>query len=210
MTLACHAVLFDCDGVLVDSDASVVAAWSRWAVDLGLEPGHVTGMVHGRRSVDTVTLLVPGDGRDDALARIDRYEVEYARAVTPIAGARDLLAMMPVGSWAAVTSGTRALAGARLAAAGLPAPDVLVTADDVARGKPDPEGYLAAAARLGVAPHDAIVLEDAPAGIAAARAAGVAAVVGVGGRGLDQEADVVVADLRSLRWTGSGLVVSGG
>jgi sugar-phosphatase len=114
---------------------------------------------------------------------------------------------MPAGSWAVVTSGTYALATARLRAAGFAVPDVLVTADDVARGKPDPEGYLAAAAQLGRTPHETIVLEDAQAGIEAARAAGVSAVVGVGRNNL--RADLVVPDLTGVHWTGDGLVVDG-
>ena len=104
-----------------------------------------------------------------------------------------------------MTSGHRDLAEARLRAAGIPVPDVLVTADDVERGKPDPEGYLAAARQLGVLPADAVVLEDAAAGIAAARSAGVSAVVAVGARD-DLDADARVADLRELRWTGDGLL----
>jgi sugar-phosphatase len=202
--LDCTGILFDCDGVLVDSDASVLSAWSRWARDLGFDPDIVASVVHGRRSADTVAELVPGDGRAAALERIDRYEVEDAAAVTAIAGAIDLLATIPLERWAVVTSGTRDLATARLAAAGVPIPAVLVTAGDVSRGKPDPEGYLAAAARLGLDARDTVVLEDAPSGIAAARAAGVAAVIGVGRHGL--EADVHVRDLTELRWSGHGLI----
>ena len=203
MTLfACEAVLFDCDGVLVDSDASVLSAWSRWARDHALDPDEVTAMVHGRRSADTVALLVAEAERAAALARIDRYEVEDAAGVAAIAGALDLLRSVP--RWAVVTSGTRALATARLAAAGLPLPSVLVTADDVQRGKPHPEGYLAAARGLGVDPARTVVLEDAQAGIDAARAARVAAVVAVGARG-ELTGDARVPDLTALRWTGSGL-----
>jgi sugar-phosphatase len=200
--LACEAVLFDCDGVLVDSDASVLSAWSRWARDHALDPHEVTAMVHGRRSADTVALLVAEAERAAALARIDRYEVEDAAGVAAIAGALDLLRSVP--RWAVVTSGTRALATARLAAAGLPLPSVLVTADDVRRGKPHPEGYLAAARGLGVDPARTVVLEDAQAGIDAARAAGVAAVVAVGARA-ELTGDARVSDLTALCWTGSGL-----
>lgn len=206
-TLPCRAVLFDCDGVLVDSDASVISAWRRWAGDYGLDPDQVLGMVHGRRSADTVALLVEPAVQQAAVERIDRYEIDDAAGVRAIAGAAELLAAMPPGTLAVVTSGTQALARARLAAASVPVPEVLVTADDVERGKPDPESYTAAAAQLGVSPADAIVLEDADAGIAAGRAAGVGAVVGVGGRITDGAADVVVADLSVLRWSADGLVV---
>lgn len=199
--LPAAAVLFDCDGVLVDSDASVYSAWRRWAVAQGLDPDEVSDVVHGRRAADTVAALLPPERRAEAELMINTYEVDDAAAVTAIAGAVELVATVP--SWAVVTSGRRELALARLRAAGLPVPGVLVTADDVQHGKPHPEGYLAAAAGLGIDPADTIVIEDAAAGIAAARAAGVAAVVGVGRTGLD--ADAWTADLTGLRWTAGGL-----
>jgi sugar-phosphatase len=191
-------VLFDCDGVLVDSEASVVSAWSRWARGLGLGPATVLAMVHGRRSGDTVQALVPEGRRAEELARIDRYELEDATSVRPVEGAGALLEAIPTGKWAVVTSGRAELALARLRAAGLPAPAVLVSADDVRFGKPDPQGYALAAERLGVDSGDVAVVEDAPVGIEAARAAGAGVVVGVGQRA--SGADVVVADLQPLRW----------
>ncbi len=162
--LPCRGLLFDCDGVLVDSVASVTAAWSRWAVDLGLEPAHVDSLVHGRRSADTVALLVGEDQQADQLALIDRYEIEDAVSVRAIPGAAALLGSLPADRWAVVTSGRADLARARLQAAGLPCPDALVTADDVAAGKPDPEGYRKAAERLGIEAKDAVVVEDMPVG----------------------------------------------
>jgi sugar-phosphatase len=115
---------------------------------------------------------------------------------------------MPADRWAIVTSATGALARARFEVAGIPDPGVLVTADDVTRGKPDPEGYLAAARALGLAPADAVVVEDTGAGVQAARAAGVGAVIGVGWRPRDAAPDALVDDLRGLRWTDAGLVVA--
>ena len=208
VVLPCRALLFDCDGVLVDSHGTVIRSWTRWALRFGLDPAEVVPMVHGRRSVDTVALLIPPEHRAKAVQVIDSYELEDAAAVRSVAGAPALVSSVPQENWAVVTSGTTALARARLAAAGIPLPRVLVTADDVTRGKPDPEGYLAAARRLGVSPGDALVLEDSGSGIEAGRRAGVAGVVGVG----DVEettADVVVSDLRSLEWVGSGLGVFG-
>ncbi len=202
--LRCQAVLFDCDGVLVDSDASVLAAWTRWAHELGLEPDAVTAVVHGRRSADTVAELVAAPGRAAAAELIDRFEVDDAASVVAVDGAVALTNAVP--RWAVVTSGHRELAVARLRAAGIAVPEVLVTADDVDRGKPDPEGYLAAARRIGVDPGRTVVLEDAAAGIAAARAAGVRAVIGIGERE-DLDADVRVADLTAVRWTDDGLLV---
>jgi sugar-phosphatase len=202
-----RAVLFDCDGVLVDSDGVVTAAWSRWAVEQGLVPADVMAVVHGRRSVETVAALIAGPQREAALALIDRYEVEAAGDVRALPGAAELLASCPPDAWAVVTSGRRELALARLAAAGLPLPRVLVTADDVRRGKPDPEGYLAAAAGLSAPAAEAIVLEDTPDGIRAARAAGVRSVLGVGDRARDAEPDALVPDLTRVSWNGNGLSI---
>jgi sugar-phosphatase len=199
--------LFDCDGVLVDSEPSLNVAWSRWACDLGLEPGAVVDMVHGRRAEDVVALLVPEAQRAEQLARIDRYELDGAASVPAVAGALALLGSLPGERWAVVTSGRAELARARLRAAGLPCPVALVAAEDVGRGKPDPEGYRTAAEHLGIATEDAVVIEDAPVGIRAARAAGAGAVIGVGPRATGAGADLVVPDLRSLRWTGDGLEV---
>ena len=206
----CQAVLFDCDGVLVDSDGPVIAAWSQWAVDLGLDPVQVVSVVHGRRAADTVAMLVPGVGQADALALINRYELEAAHHVEAIPGARALTQTVPAQRWAVVTSGTTTLARARLVAAGIPDPRVLITADDVERGKPEPDGYLAAARLLGVAPGTCAVLEDAAAGIAAARAAGVAYVIGVGDRGLEGLADALVPDLTCVSWVDGALEVPAG
>jgi sugar-phosphatase len=202
--LRCSGLLFDSDGVLVDSDASVLLSWSRWAHRWDLDADEVTAMVHGRRSADTVALLIDHADRARALAEIDRYEVEDAATVTACPGAAELLAAIPPDRWAVVTSGRCDLATARLVAAGLPAPTVLVPADDVPAGKPDPAGYLHAAAALGLAPADCVVFEDSPAGVAAGLAAG-ATVVGVSERALDTAAAVVVRDLRGVTWDGAAL-----
>ncbi|MGI8458946.1 MAG: HAD-IA family hydrolase [Propionibacteriaceae bacterium] len=201
------AILFDCDGVLVDSDASVVAAWSRWARAHDLDPSYVVGLVHGRRSADTVAALITADRRDAALAMVDQFEIDDAATTVAVPGAAELLATLEAERWAVVTSGLFPLATARLAAAGLPVPTVLITADRVRRGKPDPEGYLAGAAGLGVDPGRCVVLEDAPEGVAAARNAGVGAVVGVGPRVRDLNIDRHVDDLTTLTWTPAGLRV---
>src|SRR2546421_8536345 len=116
-TVPGRALLFDCDGVLVDSDASVHLSWTRWARGRGLDPDAVSAMVHGRRTADTVALLIDAAGRDAALADIDRYEVEDAARVTAVPGAAALLRSLPAGTWAVVTSRRRPLATARLAAA---------------------------------------------------------------------------------------------
>jgi sugar-phosphatase len=190
-----RAVLFDSDGVLVDSDKSVARAWTRWAQRYQLEPQLVATIVHGRRAADTVDILIEPAQRQSALALINAFEVEDAWSVVAIPGARDLVASLPAHAWAVVTSATATLARARLAAAGIALPGVVVTADDVERGKPAPDGYLAAAA-----------VEDTESGVQAGRQAGVPVVLGVGARALATDADVVVADLRDIAW-GDGLVV---
>ncbi|WP_033319003.1 HAD-IA family hydrolase [Streptomyces yerevanensis] len=200
MKIPCQGLLFDNDGVLVDSDEGVDQAWSRWARKRGLPAEEVTAMVHGRRSADTVALLVDDPAeRPAALAEIDRLEIEAAALTTALPGALDLLTALPQGSWAIVTSGVTALARARLIAAGLPLPLVLITADDVTHGKPAPDGYRTAAEKLGLDPATAVVFEDSVAGATAGATAG-AYVIGVGERGLATDASVVVPDLRGLTW----------
>lgn len=206
--LHCTAVLFDCDGVLVDSDTAVMRSWTRWAHEMNLDPEEVLPTVYGRRSVDTVAQFISPSKRLAAVALIDALEIEDAATTTKIPGAAELLAAIPPGRWATVTSASRDLAHARLSAAGLTAPGVLVTADDVRHGKPHPEGYLAAAQRLGVPADKCVVVEDAPAGIRAARAAGVGHVLGVGSRDIGKhQLDAIVLDLRSVHWTNAGLEI---
>jgi sugar-phosphatase len=206
--LHCTAVLFDCDGVLVDSDTAVVRSWTRWAHEMNLDPGEVLPTVYGRRSVDTVAQFIAPSKRSAAVELIDALEIEDAATAAEIPGAAELLAAIPAGRWATVTSASRGLAHARLSAAGLTAPEVLVTAGDVRHGKPHPEGYLAAAQRLGVPADQCVVVEDAPAGIRAARAAQVAHVLGVGSRDIgEHHPDALVPDLRSVHWTNAGLEI---
>jgi sugar-phosphatase len=203
-SLPCRGLLFDSDGVLVDSDASVLHSWTRWAHRWDLDADEVAAMVHGRRSADTVALLIDHAHRARALAEIDRYEVEDAAAVTSCPGAVDLLRSLTSDRWAVVTSGRRVLVSARFVAAGLPLPPALIPAEDVPRGKPDPAGYLFAAEALGVPPADCVVFEDSPAGVDAGLAAG-ATVVGVSERALESSAAVVVRDLRGVSWDGAEL-----
>jgi sugar-phosphatase len=205
VVLPCESVLFDCDGVLVNSDASVHSAWSRWAHEYGVDAEEVVAVAHGQRAEDTVRMFVPERLRAEALLRINALELESAVTVTRVPGAAVLLGTIPPARWSVVTSGTSSLARARLAAAGLPIPDVLVTADDVTRGKPHPDGYLAAAAARGVDIAHTVVVEDSASGVSAARAAGTGAVLGVGPRALATDADVVVPDLTGVRWRDSGL-----
>lgn len=167
------AVLLDLDGVLVDSTAGVQRRWRTFATAHGLDPEAVLRVIHGRRAVDTIGELAPHLPAEELGAALLRQEVEEVAGDRPLPGAAALLAALPADRVAIVTSCDLALATARLSAAGLPAPAVLVTADDVAAGKPDPAGYLTGARRLGADPAACVVVEDAPAGVAAAANAGM-------------------------------------
>jgi HAD superfamily hydrolase (TIGR01509 family) len=194
------AVLSDLDGVLVDSGAAIERTWRGFAARNGLDPDHVVAASHGRRSVDLIRLVAPHLDAEAEAARVEREEIESAPGLRPLPGARELVESMPAGRFAIVTSGTRALAVARLRAAGLPVPDVLVTAEEVEHGKPHPAGYLRAAELLGVDPAHSVVLEDAPAGVEAGRAAGatVIAVLTTNDESALTRAHTRVRDLRAL------------
>ncbi|HEX9108662.1 MAG TPA: HAD-IA family hydrolase [Longimicrobiales bacterium] len=173
MTFTCRALLLDLDGVLVDSTEVIRRNWTRWAERHGLEAAQVVRSAQGRRTIETVRLVAPHlDAEAEALGLVGDEATE-TEGVREVPGARELLAALPVDAWAVVTSAVRSAAEARLRYAGLRVPAVLVAADEVANGKPHPEGYLAAARRLGVSAADCIVVEDAPAGIEAAHAGGM-------------------------------------
>jgi sugar-phosphatase len=166
-------ILFDLDGVLVDSTTPVRRSWRAWAAAHDLPAEAVEAATHGRRTVDTVRQLAPRLDAARVAAELEAAQAADLAGVVATAGAGELLAGLRPGEWAVVTSGSRPLALARLGAAGLPEPDLLVTGDDVRAGKPDPEGYLRAAAAAGREPASCLVVEDAPTGVAAARAAGM-------------------------------------
>jgi HAD superfamily hydrolase (TIGR01509 family) len=199
-TIESGAVLSDLDGVLVDSVAQIERTWLAFAERHGLDPDCVLGNAHGRRSVDLIRLVAPHLDADAEAARIEQEEIAAAAELRPLPGARELVASLPDERFAIVTSGSRALAEARLRAVGIPVPNVLVTAEQVDDGKPDPAGYLRAAALLGVDPADSIVLEDAPAGVEAGRAAGmtVVAVLTTSDESSLRKAHRRVPDLRAL------------
>ena len=204
--LPARGLLFDNDGVLVDSEASVESSWRRWALDHDLDPAEVMAAVPGRRAADTVAVFVKPAQVEESVAAITRYELEDVGGTTAVPGVLDLVPQLDGGVWAVVTSGVRELATARLRAAGVVPPPVMVTAEDVTAGKPDPEGYAKAAATLGYPPADVLVLEDSHSGVAAGQAAGCR-VVGIGEEALATTADVVVRDLTGARWTGDGLLL---
>jgi sugar-phosphatase len=174
----CSAILFDLDGVLVDSTRSVDRQWRAWARRKGVDEDKVMAIAHGVRAIEVIQRVSPHLDPVAEVRELEAREAEDRDGVAVMPGAADLVASIPDGSWCVVTSGTRHLAGARLRLAGLPVPKVLVTADDVSNGKPHPEPYLKGAKLLGVNPVDCLVIEDAPAGIQSAQAGGMK-VVGI-------------------------------
>jgi sugar-phosphatase len=191
-------VLFDMDGTLVDSNACIEAAWRTWAEGHRLDVETLLRDAHGRQTQETIERFAPHLNTPEERARLTR-SAEDCREVVGVPGAHALLAALAPERWAVVTSAWRRLAEIRLGYAGLPLPRVLVTADDVSRSKPHPDGYLVAAARLGVAPARCVVVEDAPVGIEAGRAAGMR-VIGVATTfpRADLACEICVDDLRSV------------
>ena len=172
------ALLFDLDGTIVNSIAAAERAWAAWAERHGLDVAAFLPTIHGVRGIETITkLALPGLDPAAEAEAVLQAEIEDVAGVEPIEGAAAFLASLPADRWAIVTSSPRRLALRRLAAAGLPVPPVLVTAEDVTRGKPAPDCFLLAAERLGQRIEDCLVFEDAPAGIQAAEAAGAAVVM---------------------------------
>jgi sugar-phosphatase len=203
MKIRCRGVLFDLDGVLVDSTPAVARVWTKWAAKHGFVPDEVVRQAHGRPSIATIRELLPYADHDAENREVERGEIEDVEGVIPLPGALELLQSLPADRWVIATSCTRTLAEVRIRAAGLPLPKNLVTSTDVERGKPDPEPYVKAARLLGLAPGDCIVIEDAPAGIRSGKAAG-ARVLALRTTAPDTEliesgADWIANDLASLR-----------
>lgn len=171
----CHAILFDMDGVLVDSTACVERHWHAWATKHGLDYAQVMSISHGQRTIDTMSAVASHLGLDllEEAALFDHAETVDLEGVVAMPGALELLMALPPESWAIFTSATSFMATTRLEATGLPIPRAFITAEKVSQGKPHPEGYLKAARILGADPRDCLVIEDAPAGIKAARAGAI-------------------------------------
>jgi sugar-phosphatase len=199
--LSCAAILFDLDGVLVKSRAAVERQWAIWAREHHLDPDKVIPIAHGRPTIETIRELAPHLDACAEAKTMEQREIADLDGVRAIAGAAGLLAAIPGDRWAVVTSGTRDLATVRLRAVGLPVPPTLISASDIARGKPDPEPYLKGAAALRFEPRECVVIEDAPSGIRAGKAAGmrVIAVPTTYPAAELGEADVLIQQLSDLR-----------
>jgi sugar-phosphatase len=191
--VTCSGLLFDLDGVLVDSTPAVARVWTKWALAHGFDPDETVRLAHGRPSVATIRDLLPNADFVMENEVVLRGEIEDTDGVVPLPGARELLDSLPGDRWAIVTSCSRPLAEVRLRAAGLPIPPRLLTSDDVVNGKPDPEPYRKGAALLGVPAQKCLVFEDAPAGVRAGKAAG-ALVVAFRTTATDMELETAGAD----------------
>jgi len=208
MKIQADALLFDNDGTLVSSLESVYRCWTRWAEEYGITAEEFARVeLHGRPAAEIAADLLPADRVPEAVVRIEQLEVEDVEGgVHLLPGTRALLDSVPADRWAVVTSATRRLAEARLDEAGI-RPKTLIAADDITRGKPDPEPFLLAARRLGVDPAHCVVFEDAPAGLQAGRSAGMTTVaLTTTHQAAELHADIVVSDLSAV----SALVTDGG
>ncbi|WP_121745959.1 HAD family hydrolase [Streptomyces sp. E2N166] len=209
MKIHAQALLFDNDGTLVSSLESVRRCWTRWAGEYGITAQEFARVeLHGRPAAEIAADLLPADRVPEAVARIEQLEVEDVPGggVHLLPGTWEFLDVLPADRWAVVTSATRRLAEARLGAVGI-LPKTLVAADDITRGKPDPEPYLLGARALGVDPAACVVFEDAPVGLQAGRAAGMTTVaLATTHRADELDADLVVTDLSAL----SALVTEAG
>jgi mannitol-1-/sugar-/sorbitol-6-phosphatase len=210
-TFLCSAILFDLDGVLVDSTRSVARQWRLWSQENGVDPEKVLKIAHGRRTVEVVRLLAPHLQAEEEVQKLEQREAADTEGVTVMPGAGDLVGSIPDSRWGVVTSGTRYLATSRLRLGNLPIPWVLVSADEVVKGKPDPEPFLKGAGLLGVHAEECLVIEDAPAGIRAAHAGGMKVIALPSTYPVSElkEADAVVQGLRQIRvgWSSERLRV---
>ena len=200
ITLDCQAVLFDLDGVLVDSTSSVLGVLRDWSSSRGVDADALLQASHGRRFVDSLRHVAPHVDATVEAEVLEAMVADAASSVSAMPGALDLLRRLPADGWAVVTSASADVALARMRNAGLPVPATLMAADQVAKGKPEPEGYLSAATALGVEPQVCLVIEDAPVGVEAARRAGMRVVaVSTTHDPAELEARWVVDSLEDLR-----------
>jgi sugar-phosphatase len=200
MEFRVSGLLFDNDGVLVDSHAAAIDAWTKWCAVYSPGLDWDAQGTAGVRAEDMVRMWAPAELFDEANDYINSLELETAGETVPLPGALELVASLPAGTWTICTSANEALGKARVLAAGLPIPAEFVCGDDVLAGKPAPDPYLLGASRLGLDPSVCVVFEDAVAGVQAARAAGVGVVVGIGSRVLDADVSCLVSSLDGITW----------
>ena len=170
--ISCSGLLFDLDGVLIDSTPAVTRVWKNWAIEHGFDPQEVIERAHGRPSLSTIRDFLPNADHQAENLVVERREIEDLEGVVPLPGAKELLVSLPSDRWTIVTSCTRKLAETRIKAAGLPLPKLLLTSSEVTHGKPHPEPYLKGAKMLGLDASHCVVFEDVPAGIRSGKDAG--------------------------------------
>lgn len=204
----CNAVLFDLDGVLIDSTPNILRHWKTWADEHGMDIREIERVAHGLRTVETMRLVAPHLDAEQEARLFAEHELKDLTGITAVEGARELITSFNGMKWAVVTSGCRKLVHLRMGQAGLPVPEYLVTADDVISGKPSPEPYLKGAQLLGVKPQNCLVVEDAPAGIEAGTKAGmrVVAVASTHTRAMlaETQADGIVDRLADIQISPTG------
>jgi sugar-phosphatase len=200
LSIVVQAVLFDMDGVLINSIAADERSWWRWAEAHGMQDTFSIRSTHGRRSVDTIRALRPDLDLETELERIETFDAEDSSGLTVYPGVHDVLARLSPTRWSIVTSASERILRHRLGVLGVPLPLHRVTADKVKQGKPDPEPYQLGAAQLGFSPADCLVIEDAPSGIRAGKAAGcrVLAVASSHQPNELQEANWIIGSLTDL------------
>jgi sugar-phosphatase len=210
--IQCKALLFDLDGVLINSTPAVARVWREWAIEHGFNPDEVVARAHGRPSLTTVREYLPNADHQVENREVERREIEDLDGVVPLPGALELLSSLPEDRWTIVTSCTRALAEVRIKAAGLPLPTKFVTSNDIVNGKPHPEPFLKGATVLGFSADDCLVFEDVPAGVRAGKASGakvVAFTTTVGADALRHAgADWVLRNCADVRLQGSGSILT--
>ena len=200
----CKAVLLDLDGVLVDSTPCVTRVWRTWANEHGLDAEHIGHITHGLKAIELIRMVAPRLDAEREMRKVEQMEIDDTDGLRVLPGARELLEKLPTANYTIVTSGTRRLATRRLEVVGLPVPSKMITADEVIKGKPDPEPYLAGATSLGVTADECVVFEDAPSGILSAKAAG-ATTIGISTTYKPEgiaAADLVIPSLTCVRVLG--------
>jgi sugar-phosphatase len=205
-TFTCSAILFDLDGVLVDSTRAVDREWRAWAARKGVDGDAIMAIAHGVRTVEVIRRVAPHLDAELEASLIESEEAEDKEGVVVMPGAVELVSSIPDGRWGVVTSGSRLLASTRLEYCGIPLPRVLITSDDVTHGKPHPEPYLKGAEGLGFGPADCLVIEDAPAGIQSGLSGGMK-VVGITSTYAAEKlvhADAVIGKLREIHVSSNG------
>jgi mannitol-1-/sugar-/sorbitol-6-phosphatase len=206
-TVSTQALLFDMDGVLINSIPAVERVWSRWAAERGFNVQEVLRHAHGRPSIATLRDLLPDADHEAENRIVEQAEIDDVADIVPLPGVKELLAALPHDRWAIVTSCTRPLAEVRIRAAGLPTPELFITANEIMHGKPNAEPYLKGAAGLGFSPQECIVVEDALAGIASGKNAGARVIAFTTTASMDDlvvaKPDWMLRDCSAIRLEGS-------